>query len=109
MTKPVIFLGDSLEAVRRFPVSARRDCGFQIDRVQRGLAPDHWKPMPTVGPGVREIRISEDGGAYRVIYIATLPDAVYVLHAFQKKARATPMRDIALAGIRYRELVGRFR
>lgn len=107
--KPVSFLGDSLDAVRSFPDRARREVGFQVDRVQRGLDPDHWKPMKVIGPGVREIRVSEGAGAYRVIYVATLPDAVYVLHAFQKKAQSTPRRDVAVAEARYRELMARYK
>ena len=107
MMKPVSFLGDSLDAICRFPDGARREAGFQVDRVQRGLDPDHWKPMKAIGSGVREIRISEAGGAYRVIYVAALPDAVYILHAFQKKTQATPKKDLTLAGVRYRELMSR--
>jgi phage-related protein len=95
--KPVTFLGDSLEAIRSFPDGVRREAGFQIDRVQRGLDPDHWKPMGTIGPGVREIRVSDETGAFRVMYLATLADAVYVLHAFQKKTQATAKRDLDLA------------
>ena len=105
--KPVTFLGDSLDDVRSFPGDARRDVGFQIDRLQRGFDPDDWKPMKTVGPGVREIRVREASGAYRVIYIAAFEDAVYVLHAFQKKTPATAKRDLDLATARFKELVRR--
>lgn len=63
----------------------------------RGREPSDWKPMPTIGAGVREIRIREVTGAYRVIYIATLPDAIHVLHAFQKKTQKTARRDLDLA------------
>jgi phage-related protein len=105
--KPVSFAGTSLDAVRSFPDAARREAGFQIDRLQRGLDPDDWKPMKSIGPGVREIRVREQSGAYRVIYIATLIDAVYVLHAFQKKTRATPKRDLELATARFKELMRR--
>ncbi len=107
--KPVSFLGDSVDVIRSFPDGARREAGFQIDRLQRGLDPDHWKPMGTIGPGVREIRIRDTAGAFRVIYIATLRDAVYILHAFQKKAQATPKRDVELAGKRYLELMGKLK
>ena len=79
--KSVTFLGDSLKVLRGFPDDARRDAGFQIDRLQRGLQPDDFKPMPSVGKGVEELRIWSDTGTYRVIYIARLADAVYVLHA----------------------------
>src|SRR5450759_3398305 len=105
--KPVTFLGDSLGVVRAFPTGARRETGFQIERVQRGFDPDDWKPMKTVGPGVREIRIRDAVGAFRVIYIATLADAFYVLNAFQKKTEATSKRDVALATARFKELMRR--
>ena len=105
--KPVSFLGDSLDEVRSFPDDARRDAGFQIGRLQLGLDPNDWKPMKTVGPGVSEIRVREASGAYRVIYIATLEDAVYVLHAFRKKTQATSKRDLDLATTRFKELIRR--
>jgi phage-related protein len=98
--KPVIFLGDSLERLRGFPENARRQAGFQLDRLQRGLAPDDFKPMGTAGKGVEELRVRDASGAYRVIYIARLRDGVYVLHAFKKTARKTPRADIELAQAR---------
>lgn len=100
--KLVTFLGDSLDRLRNFPDNARLDAGYQLNEVQNGNDPDDWKPMKTIGPGVREIRIREDSGAFRVIYLATLPDTVLVLHAFQKKTQATPQRDIDLAASRLR-------
>jgi phage-related protein len=72
--------------------------------VQHGLDPDDWKPMPSVGPGVREVRVRERGGIFRVIYLAARPEAVYVLHAFQKKTEQTAQRDLDLAAARLREL-----
>ncbi|MBM3391142.1 MAG: type II toxin-antitoxin system RelE/ParE family toxin [Betaproteobacteria bacterium] len=104
-TKPIEFLGDALDALRTFPVPARREAGFQLDKVQRGGEPDDWKPMRSVGPGVREIRIRDESGAFRVIYLAKLADAVYVLHCFQKKTEQTSDRDIELARRRFRELM----
>jgi phage-related protein len=94
--KPVAFHGDSLDRIRDFPQDARRDAGHELYQVQRGLDPGDWKPMPAIGVGVREIRIRDAVGAYRVIYIATFADAVHVLHAFQKKAQKTPRSDISL-------------
>ena len=99
--KPIEFLGDSLRSLREFPDDAKRDAGYQLDRVQHGLQPDDFKPMPTIGKGVEEIRVRDDTGAYRVIYTARLADAVYVLHAFQKKTQATSKRDIDLAKQRF--------
>jgi phage-related protein len=103
--KPIEFLGDSLDRVREFPTVAKREAGHQLDRIQRGLEPDDWKPMSTIGPGVRELRIQDESGTYRVIYLAKLAQAVYVLHGFQKKTRKTPASDIALASERYRQLM----
>src|SRR5690348_3053593 len=105
--KPVVFLGDSLDHLRNFPDRARRNAGYQLDRVQRGLEPDDWKPMPGIGNGVREIRVRDTSGAYRVVYIATFADAIYVLNAFQKKSQRTPARDLDLAHARLRELKSR--
>ena len=100
--KEVVFMGDSLARIRAFPSGARQDAGFQIDKVQRGEPPDEWKPMKTIGKGVREIRIKEASGHYRVIYLTNLEDAVYVLHAFQKKTQQTRKSDINLARKRLR-------
>ena len=99
--KPIEFLGDSLRSLREFPDDAKRDAGYQLDRVQHGLQPEDFKPMPTIGKGVEEIRVRDDTGAYRVIYTARLADAIYVLHAFQKKTQATSKRDIDLAKQRF--------
>ena len=73
-------------------------------RVQDGELPVDWKPMPTVGPGVNELRVRA-GGAYRVLYVAKFAEAVYVLHAFEKKTRKTARLDVELARQRYRNLV----
>jgi phage-related protein len=97
-------MGDSLARVREFPKGARRAAGYQLDRVQRGLEPDDWKSMQAIGPGVRELRIRDRAGAFRVIYLATLADRVVVLHAFQKKTQRTAKRDIELAANRLAEL-----
>ena len=103
--KPVRFLGSSLKDLRDFPKDARQDAGRQIDRLQRGKQPDDFKPMPTVGKGVEEIRVWDDAGAFRVVYTARLADAVYVLHAFQKKTQTTSRRDIDMAKSRYAQLM----
>ena len=95
--KSVVFVGDSLKRLREFPEDARHDAGYQLDKVQRGQTTDDCKPMPSIGKGVEEIRIWDDSGTYRVIYTARLRDAVYVLHAFQKKTQATTKRDMDVA------------
>jgi phage-related protein len=88
--------------MRDFPADARRQAGFELDAVQRALEPSDWKPMTSVGTGVREIRIHVLG-EWRVIYVANLADAIYVLHAFQKKTQKTRRQDIELARRRYRQ------
>lgn len=103
-SKPVRFLGDSLKLLREFPNDARHDAGYQLDRVQRGLQPTDFKPMPSIGKGVEEIRIRDESGVFRVVYTARLVDAVYVLHAFQKKTSATSKLDIEIARTRFAQL-----
>ena len=96
-TKPVEFRGSSLDDLRAFPLAAKREAGHQLDQVQNGQEPDDWKPMNTVGQGVKEIRIRDAAGAFRVIYVAKFADAVYVLHCFQKKTGKTSKADLDLA------------
>lgn len=103
--KALTFLGDTLDQLREFPPAVQSMAGYQLDRVQRGFEPEDWKPMKTIGPGVRELRVREASGAFRVIYLATLPDAVYVLHAFRKTTQKTERRDIDLAASRLRDLM----
>lgn len=102
--KPIRFLGDSLRRLREFPADARHDAGFQLDRVQRGELPFDFKPMLTIGRGVEELRVRAEDGTYRVVYTARMPEAVYVLHAFQKKTQATAKRHLELARARYAEI-----
>ena len=90
--------------MREFPEEARQEAGFQLDKVQRGKQPDDFKPMPSIGKGVEEIRVWDDAGTFRVVYTARLADAVVVLHAFQKKTQATSKRDIDMAKARFAQL-----
>ena len=103
--KPVIWVGSALEALKAFPDAARQSAGFQLNKVQSGGLPDDWKPMRVIGAGACEIRLRDETGAYRVIYVARFFDAVYVLHAFQKKTQKTSLLDIDVARKRYR-LIG---
>jgi phage-related protein len=103
--KPLRFVGSSLDDLRNFPDEARRAAGFELHAVQSGLEPSDWKAMPIIGPGVKEIRIHLLG-EWRVIYVAKLRDAVYVLHSFQKKSRKTSRQDIELARQRYKVIGG---
>jgi phage-related protein len=102
--KEITFLGDSLDQITSFPQSVKRDAGYQLDRVQNGEDPVDWKPMKTIGSGVREIRIKDAAGAFRVVYVANIGDQIYVLHAFQKKTQKTAKGDIKLAKERLKAL-----
>ena len=100
--KPLEFLGSSRDDLRAMPDAVRQDIGLELMRVQFGSEPTNFKPMHTVGAGAYEIRVREVSGAYRAIYVAKFETAVYVLHAFQKKAQQTAKTDIELARARYK-------
>lgn len=103
--KVIRSLGDSRKVLREFPKDVRHQAGYQLERIQTGLTATDFKPMIAIGAGVEEIRISDSSGAYRIVYLAWLVEAVYVVHAFQKKTRATSQRDIEIARERYRQLM----
>ena len=103
--KDVCFVDSALDDLRQFPAGARREAGFELSNVQAGLPPSDWKPMNLIGAGVAEIRIQDKNGIFRVIYVARFEEAVYVLHAFQKKSQKTRKTDIELAKARYKALV----
>jgi phage-related protein len=102
--KPVVWLGSSLEDVKGFPDDARRVVGFQLYRIQQGLQATDWRPLSRVGKGVREIRVHTNL-EHRVLFVARFEEAVYVLHAFEKKARKTPKRELDIAARRLRDLI----
>ena len=101
--KSVIWMGSSKKDLRAFPDEARREVGYQLEHVQEGVEPDNWKPMPAVGPGVREIRVRESSGAFRCIYLATRSEGLYV-NCFQKKTQKTSQQDLDLARRRFRSI-----
>lgn len=100
----MVFVGNSGDDLRSFPLDARQRAGYQLYLVQAGVDPTDWKPMPAIGTGCREIRVRTGRDAYRVVYLATIGDAVYVLHCFQKKTQRTAKSDIDLAAQRYRQV-----
>ena len=102
--KPARFLGDCLERIRAFPAAIRLEVGYQIETLQRGGQPRDFKPMPSIGVGVEEIRVRSGVGAYRVIYTARMADEIVVLHAFQKKSRGTSKLDLQIAKTRFNQL-----
>lgn len=90
--------------MQAFPRDARRLAGFQLRQVQQGREPSDWKPIATIGPGVCEIRI-HTAVEHRVCYVVKFAEAIYVLHAFEKRTRKTSQRDVELARQRYQALV----
>ena len=101
--KPLKFVGSSLDDLRDFPEEARRATGFELRALQDGFEPRDWKPVQSVGQGTKEIRIHVLG-EWRIIYVAKIRDAIYVLHAFQKKTQKTSQHDIDLARKRYKQI-----
>jgi len=104
--KPLVWLGSSLARVRRFPQDARAATGFQLRWLQCGLTPNDWELVSSVGPGACEIRI-RTALEHRILYVAKFAEAIYVLHAFEKKTQPTPLSDIELAIGRYDDLIRR--
>jgi phage-related protein len=101
--KDLFWVGSSRDALRAFPDDARRRAGYELRRLQDGLEPHDYRPMPSIAPGVRELRI-HTSVEHRVLYVAKFAEAVYILHAFQKKEQSTSQRDLDLARERYQEL-----
>lgn len=101
--RPIVWLGTSLAVVRALPDRARQAVGYALDRMQNGWEPSNWRPIPSVGPGVREIRV-QIGQDYWVLYVTRFSDAIYVLHAFEKKSQRTSHHDITIARARLASL-----
>ncbi len=97
-------MGGSREDLREFPEIVQDSLGFELYRVQCGLDPKDWKPITSVGVGVKEIRLRDEAGIFRIIYLATRPEGVYVLHCFQKKTQQTARPDLELAKKRFKSI-----
>ncbi len=92
MERPIFWIGTSLYDLKTFPLEVRKEAGYQLHRIQQNLDPDDWKPFSEVGKGVREIRIRDEKGIFRIIYLAS----------FQKKIQKTPKRDIDIAKVHFK-------
>lgn len=102
--KPVVWMGSSREDLKEFPEAVQDSVGYELYRVQCGLEPGNWKAMANVGAGVKEVRVRDEAGTFRVIYLATRPEGVYVLHCFQKKTQRTSGSDLELATKRFKSI-----
>jgi phage-related protein len=106
--KPAEWIGRSRAELLSFPPDAVRAIGYKLGLVQEGDEPEDWKPMEIIGPGARELRVRTHGGGtvqYRVVYVAKFEEALYVLHAFEKKTQSTPQHHIEVAKARYAEML----
>lgn len=103
--KEIRWVGTAYDDLVAFPKTPRKEAGFQLGKVQAGLDPTDWKPFDEIGPGTREIRISDAKGIFRVMFVAKFEEAIYVLHCFQKKTQATSKQDKDIASTRYRAVV----
>lgn len=102
--KAIYWIGSARDDLRSFPQEARYKAGVQLRAIQRGEDPADFKPMHTVGRSTFEIRV-RTGDAYRIFYVAKFEEAVYVLHAFQKKTQKTSRQDLEIGRQRYREML----
>lgn len=102
--KKITWLGHTHQTVKGYSDIVKQEIGYNLDKVQRGLEPHDWKPIPLVGQGVKEIRIHQEN-EYRVLYIAKFEESIYILHAFVKKTEQTLKKDIGLAKQRYVEML----
>jgi phage-related protein len=106
--KPIIWLGDSLRALKSFPASVQDELGYALFLAQRGGKHVSAKPLKGLGPGVLEVVSDHRGDTFRAVYMVRLADRVFVLHAFQKKSKhgiATPQTDIELIKRRLKQAV----
>ena len=106
--KPIDWRGSSFKDLTDenvFSLEARKVAGTQLRKIQRGDEPDDWKPFGDVGTGTKEIRIKLADGAFRVMYVAKFPEAVYVLHCFKKKTQQTSQHDKDIAKLRYKAVI----
>lgn len=106
--RPLVWLGDSLKQVKAFPAEVRREVGVALYDAQMGDKAPDAKPFKGVGSGVFEIVTRFDTDTYRTVYAVQIGTRVYVLHAFQKKAKKgikTPPREVDLIKRRYKQAV----
>ena len=96
--------GAALADLKDFPKNAMQDVGFQLDKISKGQDPDDFKAIPRVGRGAMELRVWDEEGTFRILYVAKFEDAVYVLHCFKKTTQKIPDADIDIAKNRYKSI-----
>lgn len=101
---PIAWIGSTLEDIKAFPDSIKRELGHDLDLVQQGLEPRDFKPMQNLGAGILEIRVKDRNGIFRLVYVAKFTDTIYCLHAFQKKTQQTAKHDRDVIKARYKAI-----
>jgi phage-related protein len=102
--KEVVWIGDSKEAVSKFPTAIREDMGFQLYQLQQGKMPTRSRPMKSIGGSVFELKEQDHQGWYRMIYAVQVKGKIYVLHCFKKQSAKTSKADLDLAKYRLKQI-----
>ena len=103
--RPIAWMGSAFADLLSFPEGIRKDAGYQLHRLQAGLEAADWKPMSEIGKGVAEVRLRDNSGAYRILYLARYEDVVYVPHCFNKKTQRTSGHDKYIAKARFQAVL----
>jgi len=103
----IVWEGDSREVLRGFPEGVRQNFGFELWQLQLGERPSDYRPLPSIGAGVFELRDQDERAWYRVVYLSRINDVIYVLHCFEKKSREMPRRDFEKAKQRLKAIKAR--
>ena len=99
--------GDSREVLKGFPEGVRQNFGFELWQLQLGERPSDYRPLPSIGAEVYELRDQDERAWYRVVYISRINDVIYVLHCFEKKSREMPRKDFGKAKQRLKAVKAR--
>ena len=103
----VVWEADSREILQSFPDAARQNFGFELWRLQQGEKPSDYRPLPSIGTGVFELRDQDERAWYRIVYLSRINDVIYILHCFEKKSRKMPKREFETAKQRLKAVKAR--
>jgi len=104
----VVWEGDSREVLQAFPEEVRQNLGFQLWQLQQGERPGDYRPLPSIGTGVFELRDQDERAWYRVVYLSRINDVIYVLHCFEKKSREMTRKEFGKAKQRLKAVKARW-
>ncbi|MFH1018590.1 MAG: type II toxin-antitoxin system RelE/ParE family toxin [Pseudomonadota bacterium] len=107
--KELLFMGNSREVLRGFPKVARKALGDELSTLQMGFIPRHYRPLPSIGPGVYELRHQDERAWYRVAYLMRMKGRIFVLHVFEKETGKTSKRDLRTLALRLKEAMAHTR